>query len=151
MQDTASNTRADKKADNEYLLDDQVGHILRLVSQRHAAIFQASPVMDLTPTQFAAIIRLSEMGECSQNRLGRNTAMDVATIKGVVDRLHRKGFVELNRDATDKRRTLISLTPMASAMVAGLKNAGTGISQNTLNPLTPAEQRNFLRMLRKLT
>jgi len=30
---------------------------------------------------------LTETGPCSQNLLGRLTAMDVATIKGVIDRL----------------------------------------------------------------
>lgn len=134
-----------------YQLDKQVGYILRLASQRHAAIFQTSDVMGLTPTQFAAVIRLAELGECSQNNLGRMTAMDVATIKGVVDRLHKKGLVVLRPDKTDKRRTLISLTPDAQAQIDDLHKVGAGISNETLKPLSASEKRNFLRLLRKIT
>ncbi len=78
-----------------YRLDDQVGYILRLVSQRHASLFLSRLGSDLTPTQFAALVRLAELGQCSQNELGRQTAMDVATIKGVVDRLRGKGMVSM--------------------------------------------------------
>ena len=70
-----------------YRLDDQAGYLLRLASQRHAAIFQSLTLEGLTPTQFSALIRISEQGQCSQNHLGRLAAMDVATIKGVADRL----------------------------------------------------------------
>jgi len=77
--------------------------------------------------------------------------MDVATIKGVVDRLSKKGFVQLRRDESDKRRTLISLTAKAQALVGELHQIGAEISAKTLQPLTASEQRNFLRLLRKLT
>ncbi|MTI02946.1 MarR family winged helix-turn-helix transcriptional regulator, partial [Roseibium sp. RKSG952] len=79
-------------SDDSYLLDSQVGYLLRLANQRHASIFQSHTLEGLTPTQFAALVRIAELGKCSQNRLGRLAAMDVATIKGVVDRLKQKGF-----------------------------------------------------------
>jgi len=148
MQNVVS--RSDTGTDEEYHLDEQVGHILRRASQRHASIFQAR-MIDLTPTQFAAVIKLAEIGECSQNRLGRLTAMDVATIKGVVDRLHKKGFVTLRPDPTDKRRTLISLTPVGKARIGELRQIGAAISNDTLDPLTKSERRNFLRLLQKIT
>ncbi|NDW45039.1 MarR family winged helix-turn-helix transcriptional regulator [Ruegeria sp. PrR005] len=144
----------DDKADHDsgpYLLDDQVGYILRLASQRHAAIFQAHAVEGLTATQFAALVRLSEHGKCSQNRLGRLAAMDVATIKGVVDRLRQKGFTLTEPDPDDKRRTLISLSPEGEALVARMKEVGARITEETLAPLSPAEQRNLIRLLQKIS
>ena len=100
---------AENGAEEEaYVLDAQIGYLLRLANQRHALIFQELSVLDLTPTQFSAMVRLLDEGECSQNELGRRTAMDVATIKGVVDRLRGKGLVTLNPDPNDKRRTTIS-------------------------------------------
>ncbi|MBV1902460.1 MAG: MarR family transcriptional regulator [Marinosulfonomonas sp.] len=148
MQNVVS--RSDTDTDEEYRLDEQIGHILRRASQRHASIFQAR-MADLTPTQFAAVIKLAEIGECSQNRLGRLTAMDVATIKGVVDRLHKKGFVTLRPDQTDKRRTLISLTQNGVARIDELHRTGASISSDTLDPLSTSERRNFLRLLQKIT
>jgi hypothetical protein len=73
-------------ASDDYHLDDQIGYILRRVTQRHLAIF-AALIPEVTTTQFAVLARLAEIGPQSQNHLGRATAMDAATIKGVVDRL----------------------------------------------------------------
>ncbi|MCE8514078.1 MarR family transcriptional regulator [Ruegeria pomeroyi] len=134
-----------------YRLEDQVGYLLRLASQRHAAIFQSQTIEGLTATQFAALVRLSEHGKCSQNQLGRLAAMDVATIKGVVDRLRQKGLTLAEPDPGDKRRMLISLSPQGAALVARMKDAGARITADTLAPLSPTEQRSFLRLLAKLS
>ncbi len=136
--------------DIDYRLDDQVGFILRLVSQRHAAIFQRHVILDLTPTQFSALIRIFEVTQCSQNQLGRLAAMDVATIKGVVDRLYKKRLVILSADRSDKRRTLISLSARATALIDDLQKIGAAITRDTLEPLKPDEQSMLLGLLRKL-
>ena len=94
----------------QYLLEEQVGYLMRLAGQRHATIFQSLAPFGLTPTQFSALVKLLEVGECSQNELGRKTAMDVATIKGVVDRLRQRDLVVVRPDPADKRRSLISLS-----------------------------------------
>jgi MarR family transcriptional regulator, lower aerobic nicotinate degradation pathway regulator len=133
-----------------YRLDDQIGYLLRLASQRHATIFQALTINGLTPTQFSALIRISEQGKCSQNRLGRLAAMDVATIKGVVDRLRQKGLIAVEPDPNDKRRTLISLSPTGKDLVARMQDVGHAITAETLNPLSAVEQRTMLKLLRKL-
>jgi len=49
------------------------------------------------------LAKLYEVGPCSQNRLGRLTAMDAATIKGVIDRLTKRGFTEVRADLQDAR------------------------------------------------
>ena len=49
--------------ENTYRLDDQVGYLLRLASQRHTTIFQSLSVEGLTPTQFSALVRIAEQGE----------------------------------------------------------------------------------------
>ena len=82
-----------------YRLDDQIGYVLRRVTQRHLAIFAAA-IPEVTTTQFAVLARLAEIGPQSQNHLGRETAMDAATIKGVVDRLARLGLVTTARVAS---------------------------------------------------
>ena len=67
-----------------YILDEQIGFILRQVWQRHSAIFSRDIGTNLTPTQWAALSKLAETGPCSQNQLGRLIYLDAATIKGVV-------------------------------------------------------------------
>ena len=134
-----------------YILDQQVGYLLRLASQRHAVIFQKHAVDGLTPTQFTTLLRVDEVGSVSQNQLGRLAAMDVATVKGVVDRLKAKGLARSHADADDKRRSMISLTPKGAGLIRALKDIGRTITQDTLAPLTVAEQKTLVKLLGKLT
>ncbi len=135
---------------SEYRLDDQVGYLLRLANQRHAVIFQELSILDLTPAQFSVLVRLSEVKTCSQNQLGRLIAMDVATIKGVADRLEKRGFVVRAADPNDKRRSVLSLTKAGLETVEKLHHMGRDVTRETLSPLTASQQRTFLRLLDKL-
>jgi DNA-binding MarR family transcriptional regulator len=133
-----------------YRLEDQVGFYLRRAGQRHAAIFAGQMGGDLTPTQWAALVKLAELHSVSQNLLGRETAMDAATIKGVVDRLGRRGLVATAPDPDDGRRMLVSITPEGLAAVARGVAPATAITAETLEPLDPGEQRNLLDLLRRI-
>src|SRR6202161_4817385 len=99
-----------------YVLDDQVGFILRQAQQRHTNIFASLMIEELTPTQWAVLAKLKECGPCSQNLLGRQTAMDAATIKGVIDRLTKRGITVTTADPADGRRLLVSLTAEGEAI-----------------------------------
>ena len=132
-----------------YRLDDQVGFILRRANQRHLALF-ARDIPDLTPTQFAGLAKLCELGQASQNALGRATAMDAATIKGVIDRLRKRGLVAARRDADDARRVHLSPTKQGQQLYEALLPRAREISKETLAPLTPQEATLFLQLLEKL-
>jgi MarR family transcriptional regulator, lower aerobic nicotinate degradation pathway regulator len=76
----------------EYRLDAQVGYMLRQANQRHTTLFASAMIENLTPTQWAALAKLNESGPSPQNLLGRLTAMDAATIKGVIEPLDQAGL-----------------------------------------------------------
>ncbi len=133
-----------------YRLDDQVGFILRRASQRHLTIF-ADLIGDLTSTQFAALAKLYEIGPVSQNELGRQTAMDGATIKGVIDRLRKRGYVESWPDENDRRRMFVDLNDAGHRIYQECVEAAHDISSKTLAPLNPKETAIFLDLLQKIT
>lgn len=139
----------DDELDGSYRLQDQVGFVLRKAHQRHVAIF-ASHIADLTPPQFAALARLHEVGETSQNQLGQMIAMDAATVKGVIDRLKSRGYVSLQKHDTDKRLLLVSLSAAGRDAVEELIPLARAITEQTLEPLTAKETAQFLRLLGKL-
>ncbi len=118
-----------------YRLDDQVGFVLRQAQQRHTTLFAARMIEGLTPTQWAALAKLAELGPCSQNRLGRLTAMDAATIKGVIDRLGMRGLTRAVPDAEDARRRVIELTPLGAEVYARGEPVADAITAETLAPL----------------
>jgi DNA-binding MarR family transcriptional regulator len=139
-----------ENTESTYKLEEQVGFMLRLAGQRHANIFQEESPLNLTPTQFSALVKLLHLGECSQNELGRRTAVDVATIKGVIDRLRRRGLVEVSPDPKDKRRSLLKPVKSDLEFLRLLHEAGRQITERTLMPLTASERKTFLSLLHKL-
>jgi DNA-binding MarR family transcriptional regulator len=146
----ATPVRFPRTPDGRYILDEQVGFILRQVSQRHASIFADRIGADLTPTQWATLAKLAERGTCSQNLLGRHTAMDAATIKGVVGRLSKRGLVETRADSKDARRIMVGLTEEGRRTVERVLPDATAITEATLAPLANAERETLLQLLAKL-
>jgi DNA-binding MarR family transcriptional regulator len=147
----ASPPRRGRAGNSEYRLDDQVGFLLRVAMQRHTAIFMSRIIRGLTQTQFAALAKLREVGHCSQNQLGRLIYLDAATTKGVVDRLEARGLVTARPDARDRRRRAIALTEKGRAAADAAVKVARQITRQTLVPLTAAEQRAVIGLLRKLT
>lgn len=133
-----------------YRLDEQIGFVLRKANQRHTAIFARTIAGDLTPTQFAALSKLFELGQCSQNHLGRLVAVDAATIKGVVDRLHARGLVEVMPDAEDRRRSRVSLTREGRTLAREAIRTAIRITADTLEPLDRNERAILMRLLSRL-
>lgn len=137
------------KGAKHYQLSDQVGFNLRRANQRHVAIF-ARHIADLTPMQFAALARLYERGAISQNLLGRLTAMDSATIKGVVERLAVKGLVTSGADPNDRRLRRVDLTEAGRHMFEAAEQGADLARRETLSPLTKEEAKTFEDLLAKL-
>jgi DNA-binding MarR family transcriptional regulator len=134
----------------EYRVDQQIGFFLRQANQRHVAIFTNRMGDRLTTTQWAALSKLKEIQPTSQNQLGRETAMDVATVKGVVDRLVARSLIQTAPDPRDGRRLILSLTTEGEAALA--RNVGTAraITEETLSPLTSGERMMLIELLTKI-
>lgn len=143
----AKNRRPSKKS---YVLEDQVGFVLRQVNQRHTVIFMERIGDELTPTQWAALVKLLQQGPCTQNLLGRLTAMDAATIKGVIDRLTKRGLTETGFDPDDARRLVVTLTEAGREVATRALTNAQAITEETLAPLTQGERQILLELLKKL-
>src|SRR5580704_16278515 len=137
-------------ANGDYVLDDQIGFVLRQAQQRHTTLFAAEMIEGLTPTQWAALAKLRECGPCSQNHLGRLTAMDAATIKGVIDRLTARGFTAIRSDPRDGRRVLVALTPTGLDFYDRAAPIAALITEKTLEPLGENERSTLVALLRRL-
>ncbi|SCX31956.1 MULTISPECIES: MarR family winged helix-turn-helix transcriptional regulator [Agrobacterium] len=134
-----------------YILDEQVGFLLRLASQRHTALFVERTAGGLTPTQFSTLYRLRESSEAiSQNALGRLVGMDAATTKGVVARLLVRDLIRVEKDTEDRRRYTLFITDVGRQLLDTVLPAVQDISEATLAPLTLLERDQFLKMLKQL-
>lgn len=84
------------------------------------------------------------------NLLGRLTSMDVATIKGVIDRLTARGLTETSADPGDGRRLLVSLTRAGQQLAEKAAPNAFAISKETLAPLDAKEREVFVALLSRL-
>jgi MarR family transcriptional regulator, lower aerobic nicotinate degradation pathway regulator len=144
-------THGGRWSSKAYVLDAQVGFLLRQAQQRHTTIFASLMIEGLTPTQWAALAKLKELGPSSQNLLGRLTAMDAATIKGVIDRLTKRGFTAARPDPADGRRLLVALTEDGDKLYERATAMAELITDETLRPLNEEEQATFVTLLGRLT
>lgn len=135
----------------DYVVDDQAGFLLRRAQQRHTAIFQdRMSALDLTPTQFTALIKIVETGPVTQNLLGRHAAMNPATIQGVVRRLIARGLVQTRKDPMDRRTAVLAPTPAGLDLAARAVPMARAITEATLAPLSEQERATLLTLLRKM-
>jgi DNA-binding MarR family transcriptional regulator len=139
-----------KAARPRYVVDEQVGFLMRVAMQRHTAIFMSRMIAGLTQMQFAALAKLHEVGPCSQNQLGRLIYLDAATTKGVVDRLAARRLITALPDLHDRRRRAIALTKLGRSVAAKAMQVARRITRETLVPLNAVEQKSVLRLLKKL-
>lgn len=137
-------------AEKLYVLDEQIGFVLRQVTQRHTTLFAQRIGDGLTPMQWAILAKLHEIGRTAQSALGRAVCMDAATVKGTVDRLEARGLVARTPDAEDRRKLLVDLTPDGVLMTARNLEVAAAITCETLAPLTESEGLQLRRLLEKL-
>jgi len=138
------------KLADRYIMERQVGFLMRVAMQRHTSIFMSLIPHNLTQTQFAVVAKLAEVGTTSQNHLGRLVCLDAATTKGVVDRLRVRGIVTIEINPQDRRHSMVALTKAGARIAKQSIDQAREITAKTLAPLNRGEQRVIVRLLRKM-
>lgn len=134
-----------------YRVTDQVGFLIRKAHQRHTAIFQRfNEDKQLTPMQFTALCCVLDEGPRSLTELVRSTAIDQATIRGVVHRLKDRSLIELISDRDDQRKVIIQITAAGHDLVKRMIPKAREITEKTLEHLNPAERIALAYLLNKL-
>jgi DNA-binding MarR family transcriptional regulator len=139
------------EAAREYVFSEQVGHLLRRAYQRHVAVFQQEiPDSRLTGAQFCVMCALRDHGAISMSEIGRVTAIDQATVRGIVERLKARELVTTSADDVDRRKVIVALERDGRALLGEVIPAAHRISELTVAGLNTAEQVALLYLLRKL-
>ena len=145
---TGTTLKRDQAPATDYRLEAQVGFVLRKVHQRASEIFaRVMAEFEVTPQQFSTLVKLDDVCESTQNRLGRLVAMDPATTLGVVDRLRKRGLIQVRPDPAHQRRLLIGLTTEGRAEAKRMRDRAHQVSEVTLAPLTPGQRESLMHLL----
>lgn len=139
-------TKSTKKS--PYDLDNQIHHLLRVAYQRaNANMLTHFSEHNITPMQFAALVRLLENDILSQNHLGRLIAMEPANTHVLVRNLKKHKLVITERDSSDRRLILYRLSEKGKKLVKQLIPIAKKSSTVTLGPLKVTEQKSLMKLL----
>jgi DNA-binding MarR family transcriptional regulator len=147
----ARSTQADM-ARQDFDFTEQVGHLLRRAYQRHVAIFQQTiPDSQLTAAQFIVLCAVRERESCSLSEIVKATAVDQATIRGIIERLKLRKLILVSHDPDDRRKTLVMVTGAGQALIDKTIPFVELISEQTYGNLNPAERVALVYLLRKMS
>ncbi len=127
-----------------------LGQLLRLAYQRYTSLFAPAFNNDLTPTQWSLLVKLMELGSSSQNHLGREISLDVATTKGVVDRLIARQLIAAQPDPMDARRRVLVVTETGQDLVRDRLAQARSVADAFLEPLGEDDRRQLQKLLQRL-
>jgi len=130
-------------------LDNQLCFPLYAVSRE--VIKQYKPFLDqldLTYTQYIAMMVLWEEGKISAKALGDRLYLDSGTLTPLLKSMQAKGLVERRRNEEDERVLDVYLTPQGRALEE--RAAGVPTAMVKCMPLTPEEAKSLYLLLYKL-
>jgi DNA-binding MarR family transcriptional regulator len=103
--------------------------------------------LDVSPSQYGALMALGEAGRLGQQRLAELIGVDPRNAVPIVDALAEQGLVSREVDPSDRRRRVLALTARGRAVSGNLASVAAEIETDLLRPLDSGEQASLHRML----
>ena len=128
-------------------LYDEPGHLIRRAQQIAVSKFHEIHGRHVTPIQYAILRALQEAPGIDQVTLAQMIALDTSTTADIATRLETKGWIL--REVMPRRQRSLSLTPKGEEILLELKPGVNVHYQSMMSSLEPAEQKEFMRLLRK--
>jgi DNA-binding MarR family transcriptional regulator len=124
-------------------------YVVMLVMRTVAAEMRRSR-RPLAPAQMGSLMRIGA-GPCTMSDLARHQAVSLPTISRSVDMLVRRGWVERGAGRSDRRQSMVRLTPRGRRVLADIQQRAERHVAETLAPLAAAERLQLVAALRMLT
>jgi DNA-binding MarR family transcriptional regulator len=141
--------KAAATAEENLLMDlyDQPGHLIRRAQQIAVSMFRETMDAEITPVQFAVMRMLKESPGIDQVTLAGLVALDKSTTADIAVRLEKRGLI--HREVVARRQRCLSLTPEGEAALSATVTSVHVLRDRMLSSLSPAEQKEFIRLLKK--
>lgn len=124
------------------------GHLIRRAHQLAVSVFHDTHGRQITPVQYGILRALQDTPGIDQVTLADKVALDTSTTADIATRLESKGWIV--RELLARRQRSLYLTPDGEAIVADMLPRVVPMYRQLMAPLEPAEQKELLRLLRKL-
>lgn len=132
-------------------LNDLPGHYARRIHQIVVALFaQETEGMNVTPVQYSALQTICKTPGIDQGTLAKTIGFDTSTIGNVIDRMESRGFVTRKVSPSDKRVRQVTATAEGERLLAKVVPPMLRSQDLFLEPLTPRDRKEFMRIMRLL-
>jgi DNA-binding MarR family transcriptional regulator len=129
-------------------LGEQFGAVARRFRSASMASLAA---WDVTPSQMRAVRKLTAReGGLRSSELAHHLHIAPRSATEVVDALAAKGLVQRSPDPTDRRATLVSLTPRGRELMDEVRRARGAESEKLFERLSRTDRDHLSRILRRL-
>ena len=118
------------------------------VNARLFPVLQAE--FGVTPSQLGVLEALSHLGPMPHCALAAKLLVSASNLTTVVDNLERDGLVKRERDAADRRVSILALTPAGEERLDAFFPAHVARLVEAMSVLEPDEQAELGRLCRKL-
>ncbi len=131
---------------------DQIpGHAIRRLQQIAVGIFhQEAQEFGMTPVQYAVLQTVHNHPGTDQRTLAGLIALDTSNTASVVDRLEARGLITRQVSPQDRRVRLLELTQEGEKLLQDVIPCMERAQQRILEPLSPTDQIEFMRLLNLL-
>ena len=128
-------------------LAEYTGFLIRRAQQVHASLWLREASTEITSVQFGALNLLQLHPGIDQRTLGEYLQLDRSTIADVSRRLQRRGYIERDRDAGDRRRNILQLTRLGVAVLSELQPRARRVNQILVGNLSERDRDELHRLL----
>jgi DNA-binding MarR family transcriptional regulator len=104
----------------------------------------------IRPQQYVILLVLDTGKGASQQELCAASRTDSGNMVELLDGLEALGYAQRARDARDRRRYLVTMTPRGHSALAELRQSVEEYNTRILSPLTAPERQQLARILGKL-
>ncbi len=111
---------------------------------------EAYAATGLHPYHHAVLVAVDEHPRDTQGAIADALGYDRGQLVGLLDELEERGLVERRRDANDRRRHLVTITPHGKQALRKLRAIARRVEDEFLGSLEPAEREALHGLLLKL-
>jgi MarR family transcriptional regulator, lower aerobic nicotinate degradation pathway regulator len=124
--------------------------ISRLAASAAGLVTDALGAETLRRQHFTVLSALAERGAASQAALGRRLLIDRSDMHALLSELERDGLVARVRDASDRRRMLVDLTPAGARTLKRLDRRIEAAQEAFVAPLSASDRKLLQSLLTQL-